>query len=62
MTARITASKEYFPAPKIIGIGPMKIMRPDEAETPPVNPAMSMRIMPRNIKRKPIIRRFVGKR
>jgi len=52
--ARITAKTEYGPAPKTIGIGPMKITAPAPTEeAPKKTDAMVMRIIPVTIKEKP---------
>ena len=58
-TASKTASNEYFPAPRIIGIGPIKTTRPNELETPPIKPATIRIIVPKKMNRKPARNTFI---
>jgi len=58
-TASKIASNEYFPAPRIMGIGPIKITRPNDWEIPPIKPAIINIIVPRKMRRKPARNTFM---
>jgi len=59
ITASKIINKEYSPAPRIIGIGPMKTTRPKDWEMPPINPAMAKNIVPKKMRRKPARNTFM---